>query len=38
MEYAKWVFYLMLINFVKNAIGVGSMLMQGAAPKENSYR
>jgi hypothetical protein len=29
MEYAKWVFYLVLLSFLWQAVGVGLMLAKG---------
>ncbi len=34
MEYAKWVFYIVLLGFLWNAVGLGLMLAKGTTPTD----
>jgi hypothetical protein len=34
MEYAKWLFYIVLIGFLWRAVGVGLMLAKGTTPTD----
>ena len=37
MEYAKWVFYLVLVGFLWQSVAVGNMLLKGTGNRSDSF-